>query len=83
MASGTIRGKDWEERMSRHWKFKTMAGPTGGYYTLTYENTDASTTAEMKLPELGVYHGKPQKKLKKKSVKQVAKKINKVLNKNT
>ena len=60
-----------------------MTGPSSGYYTITYENADANTTAEMKLPEFGVYHGKPQKKFKKKSAKNIAKRINKLLNKKT
>jgi hypothetical protein len=72
-----------EGLMSRHWKFKSLSGPTSGVYTITYENADANTTAEMKLPEFGVYHGKPQKKFKKTSAKKVAKRINKLLNKNT
>jgi hypothetical protein len=69
--------------MSRHWGFKSISGPTGGYYTATFENTDAGTTAEFKIPEEGVYHGDPKKTLQKSDAEKLAKKLEATLNQNT
>jgi hypothetical protein len=69
--------------MSRHWDFKTVAGPTGGYFTFIYENTDAGTTAEFKIPEEGVYHGDPKKPLTKGAADRLARRLKTILNNNT
>jgi|GEM_PF-3733696 len=69
--------------MSRHWKFKSITGPASGYYTITYENKAASTTAEVKLPEYGVYHGKSGKPMKKNAAERVGRRMKTALNKNT
>jgi hypothetical protein len=69
--------------MSRHWSFKTLSGPTGGYYTATYENAEAKKTATFKIPDVGVYHGKPDKPLGKTAADKIAKKLKILLNQNT
>jgi hypothetical protein len=69
--------------MSRHWGFKSITGPTGGYYTATFENTDAGTAAEMKIPEEGVFHADPKKALTKTDAENLAKKLEATLNQNT
>ena len=69
--------------MSRHWSFKSVSGPKAGYYTITYENKSANTTAEIKLPEFGAYHNKPKKKMSKTSAEKVGRKLRTLLNKNT
>ncbi len=69
--------------MSRHWDFKSITGPTGGYYTATYENAGAGTTAQLKIPAEGVYHGDPKKKLTKDAAEKIAKKLKTTLNQNT
>jgi hypothetical protein len=69
--------------MSRHWGFKSVSGPSGGFYTATYENKDAGTTAQIKIPAKGVYHGDPQKPLTKAAAEKIAKKLKVTLNKNT
>ncbi|MCI0413883.1 hypothetical protein L0222_13920 [bacterium] len=69
--------------MSRHWGFKSITGPTGGYYTATYEHADAGTTAQIKIPAKGVYHGDPQRPLTKSAAEKIAKKLKATLNKNT
>ena len=69
--------------MSRHWDFRSVSGPKGGYYTAVYENKDAKTTAELKIPATGVYHGKPSKQLTKAAAEKIAKKLKTVLNQNT
>jgi hypothetical protein len=69
--------------MSRHWGFKSISDPTGGYYTATFENTDAGTTAEFKIPEEGVYHGDSKKKLQKSDAEKLARKLEATLNQNT
>ena len=69
--------------MSRHWDFKSIKGPTGGYYIAVYENKSAKTTAEVKIPETGVYHGNPAKQLTKSAAEKIAKKMKAALNQNT
>ena len=69
--------------MSRHWNLRSVAGPTKGYYTATFENKDAGTTAEIKIPEEGVYHGKPKKPMTKEGAERLARRMKTVLNKNT
>jgi len=69
--------------MSRHWDFKSITGPTKGYYTATYENADAGTTAQLKIPAAGVYHGDPKKPLTKSAAEKIAKKLKATLNQNT
>ena len=69
--------------MSRHWNFKSISGPTGGFYTAVYENKAAKTTAQLKIPAKGVYHGKPSKELTKAAAEKIAKKLKTALNQNT
>jgi hypothetical protein len=69
--------------MSRHWGFKSISGPAAGYYTATYENADAVTTATLKIPAKGIYHGNPQKPLTKTAAEKIAKKLKSALNKTT
>ena len=69
--------------MSRHWNLRSLSGPKAGYYTAKFENTDANTTAEFKIPDVGVYHGKPSKALSKTAADKIAKELKKLLNKNT
>jgi hypothetical protein len=69
--------------MSRHWSFKSIEGPTGGFYTAIYENKDAKTTAQLKIPATGVYHGNPSKSLTKTAAEKIAKKLKATLNQNT
>ena len=69
--------------MSRHWSFRSVSGPKAGYYTAIFENKSAKTTAEIKIPDTGVYHGDPTKKMAKSVAEKIAKKLKTVLNQNT
>jgi hypothetical protein len=69
--------------MSRHWSFKSISGPTRGYYVAVYENKSANTTAEVKIPATGVYHGDPHKQLSPTAAEKIAKKMKGALNQNT
>jgi hypothetical protein len=69
--------------MSRHWGFRSISGPTAGYYTITYENADAGTRAQLKIPTKGVYHKDSKKKLTKTAAGKIAKKLKTTLNRNT
>jgi hypothetical protein len=69
--------------MSRHWSFKSISGPTGGYYIAVYENKSAKKTAQVKIPATGVYHGDPEKELSPSAAEKIAKKMKTALNQNT
>jgi hypothetical protein len=70
--------------MSKHWKLRAVLPPTSGKYQVTFENEDdPSIQINIEVPEIGCYHGHPNKPILRPKVDDIAKKIKKVLDEET